>query len=590
MTGQTSKAQIGGADDAGELVELLARQMPFVLGAVLVVAPTAAYVHGLRLGPSALAWNWLIAAIVLAALRGLFVVAYWRLRADMPLWVWRNGFMLGSLASGSLFGWFGWEVTGSGDAPLMLFIIMMLVGLTAGSVASLSADRLVYAAFAISAMGPVVARFALADDETGRWMALLGLVFLVTHLGYSMLQNRTMRDLIRLRNQEKAFSQELAEARDRAERSNSEKTRFLLAAGHDLRQPLYAIRLLLDSLESAGKDLRAERIATIAESVNAISDLLERMLEAARASSKGYQPHLAPVELDSVFRQVGVEFAVEAANKSLDLCFVGTSRWARGEPTLLTQILRNFVGNAVRYTERGRVLVGVRLRGEKLELQVWDTGPGIAEENLSRIFEPFHQLANPGRQAGRGHGLGLTIARSMAELIGGTIRVRSRAGRGSMFAITLPAAAAPPHVEAMAEMLVSAPPERPAAGRLLLVEDHTPVRDILRELLAGWGYAVATSAEAEQALADLAAGGAMPDVIVSDLRLPGAMDGLDLIRTIRARAGFPIPALLVTADPAAPKPGENILVLQKPVGAHALREKLDEAFLLSRSAHAPGNP
>jgi signal transduction histidine kinase/CheY-like chemotaxis protein len=439
-------------------------------------------------------------------------------------------------------------------------------------------------------MGPVVARFALADDDTGRWMALLGLVFLVTHLGYSMLQNRTMRDLIRLRNQEKAFSQELAEARDRAERSNSEKTRFLLAAGHDLRQPLYAIRLLLDSLESAGKDLRAERIATIAESVNAISDLLERMLEAARASSKGYQPHLAPVELDSVFRQVGVEFAVEAANKSLDLCFVGTSRWARGEPTLLTQILRNFVGNAVRYTERGRVLVGVRLRGEKLELQVWDTGPGIAEENLSRIFEPFHQLANPGRQAGRGHGLGLTIARSMAELIGGTIRVRSRAGRGSMFAITLPAAAAPPHVEAMAEMLVSAPPERPAAGRLLLVEDHTPVRDILHELLAGWGYAVATSAEAEQALADLAAGGAMPDVIVSDLRLPGAMDGLDLIRTIRARAGFPIPALLVTADPAAPKPGENILVLQKPVGAHALREKLDEAFLLSRSAHAPGNP
>ncbi|MCA4924527.1 MAG: response regulator [Methylobacterium sp.] len=590
MTGQTSKAQIGGSDDAGELLELLARQMPIVLGAVLVVAPTAAYVHGLRLGPSALAWNWLIAAIVLAALRGLFVVAYWRLRSITPLWIWRTGFTLGSLASGSLFGWFGWVVTGSGDAPLMLFIIMMLVGLTAGSVASLSADRLVYAAFAISAMGPVVARFALADDDTGRWMALLGLVFLVTHLGYSMLQNRTMRDLIRLRNQEKAFSQELAEARDRAERSNSEKTRFLLAAGHDLRQPLYAIRLLLDSLGNDGKDLRAERIASIGESVNAISDLLERMLEAARASSKGYEPRLAPVELATVFRQVGVEFAVEAAEKSLDLCFVGTSRWALGETTLLTQILRNFVGNAVRYTERGRVLVGVRLRGDKLELQVWDTGPGIAEEDLTRIFEPFHQLANPGRQAGRGHGLGLTIARSMAELIGGIVTVRSWPGQGSMFAITLPAAAALPHIEVMAKIRVFETPARPAAGRLLLVEDHAPARDILRELLAGWGYAVVTSAEAGQALADLDAGGALPDVIVSDLRLPGDMDGLDLIRAIRARAGFPIPALLVTADPAAPKPEENILVLQKPVGAHDLREKLDEVFLLSRSAPAPESP
>lgn len=587
MTGKTSKAQAGAAGEAQELVELLARQMPIVLGAVLVVAPTAAHVHGLRLGPSALALNWLIAAFVLAALRGLFVLAYWRLRIKTPLWIWRAGFTLGSLASGSLFGWFGWVVTGSGDGPLILFIIMMVVGLTAGSVASLSADRLVYAAFALSAMGPVVVRFALADDETSRWMALLGLVFLVTHLGYSMLQNRTMRDLIRLRNQEKAFSQELAEARDRAERSNSEKTRFLLAAGHDLRQPLYAIRLLLDSLGNDGKDLRAERIASIGQSVNAISDQLERMLEAARASSKGYEPSLAPVEIAAVFRQVGVEFAVEAANKSLDLCFVGTSRWAMGEMTLLTQILRNFVGNAVRYTETGRVLVGVRLRGETLELQVWDTGPGIAEEDLSRIFEPFHQLSNPGRQAGRGHGLGLTIARSMAELIGGNVTVRSWPGQGSMFAITLPATAGLPHVEAMAERVVFEPPARNSAGRLLLVEDHTPVRDILRELLAGWGYAVTTSVEAGQALADLEAGGALPDVIVSDLRLPGEMDGLDLIRAIRTRAGSPIPALLVTADPAAPKPGENILVLQKPVGARALREKLDEVLLLSRSAPDP---
>lgn len=107
MTAKTSEAQAGGPDEAHELVELLARQMPIVLGAVLVVAPTAAYVHGLRLGPSALALNWLIAAVLLAALRGLFVLAYWRLRIQTPLWIWRAGFALGSLASGSLFGWFG---------------------------------------------------------------------------------------------------------------------------------------------------------------------------------------------------------------------------------------------------------------------------------------------------------------------------------------------------------------------------------------------------------------------------------------------------------------------------------------------------
>jgi len=136
-------------------------------------------------------------------------------------------------------------------------------------------------------------------------------------------------------------------------------------------------------------------------------------------------------------------------------------------------------------------------------------------------------------------------------------------------------------------MAVFEPPARPSAVRLLLVEDHTPVRDILRELLAGWGYAVTIGVEAGQVLADLDAGGALPDVIVSDLRLPGEMDGLDLIRAIRTRAGSSIPALLVTADPAAPQREENILVLQKPVGAHALREKLDNVLLLSRSVPDP---
>ncbi|WP_284177251.1 hybrid sensor histidine kinase/response regulator [Rhabdaerophilum sp. SD176] len=564
------------AGEAEELVELLARQMPIVIGAVLVVAPTAAYVHGLRLGPSTLASSWLVAAVVLAAFRALFVAAYWRYRQGSNLWFWRAGFMLGSLASGGLFGWFGWVVTGSGDGPLMLFIIMMLVGLTAGSVASLSADRQVYAAFALSAMGPIIVRFGLAPDETNRWMAVLGLVFLITHLGYSMLQNRTMRDLIRLRNQEKAFSRELAEARDRAERSSTEKTRLLLAAGHDLRQPLYAIRLLLDTLDAAGTDIRAQRIATIGESVKTISDLLERMLEAARAGAKGFEPRLAPVELDGIFRQVGVEFAAEAAAKSIDLGFVGTSRWVLAEPVLLTQILRNFVGNAVRYTANGRVLVGVRPRKGRLVIQVWDTGPGIEEADLPRIFEPFHQLANPARQAGRGHGLGLTIAKSMAEIIGGDIAVRSWPGKGSLFALDLPAAGRPGVAAATRHATI---PEAsgPGAGRVLLVEDHDPLREILREMLAGWGYTVEVAADAMAALALVDAGGA-PDILVSDLRLPGAMDGLMLIREVRARAGRHIPAVLVTADPAVPDPGEAIRVLQKPVAAGTLRTVMGAAL------------
>ncbi|OYU49315.1 MAG: hypothetical protein CFE31_08165 [Rhizobiales bacterium PAR1] len=581
------------SSEGHELIELLARQMPMVLAAVVVVAPTAFYIHNLRMGSSEWVERWLALALVLGAIRAALVVAYWQFRTASTLALWRWIFALGSLASGSLFGAFGWMAAQTGDGQLMVFTIMMVVGLTAGSVASLSADRLVYGAFAVSAMGPVIVRFLLAPDEPNRAMGVLGIVFLVTHLGYSILQNRTMRDLIRLRNQEKALARDLEEARDRAERSNAEKTRFLLAAGHDLRQPLYAIRLLLDSLDVGDSATRASRVATIGESVNAISDLLERMLEAARAGSKGYVPQLGPVELEGVLRQIGVEFAVDAYSKELDLCFVGTKLWAWTDPALLTQILRNFVGNAVRYTESGRVLVGVRRQGRNLQLQVWDTGPGIEAEDIPKVFEPFHQLANPGRQYGGGHGLGLTIARGMADIIGGDITVSSWPGKGSMFAISIPYADVPalaPELEFLPSHSASADGKAFSGRKLLLIEDHGPVREILSELFASWGFEVEAVADAAQALATIETTGRGPDILVSDFRLPGGMDGLAAIRRLRAMIGQPIPALLVTADPAAPSPGEGIHVLLKPVGALRLRRALDEAICLSISGTAPATP
>lgn len=577
-------------DPQPELVELLARQMPVVLAAVVVVTLVAFYIHNLRLGQNEWVERWLVVALGLTAIRAALLAAYWRLRAVTALLLWRGLFALGSLASGCLFGWFGWVVTESGDGQLLVFTIMMLVGLTAGSVASLSAVRIVYAVFAVSAMGAISTRFLLNPDEPSRAMGLLGFVFLLTHLGYSMLQNRMMRDLIRLRNQEKALARDLQEARDRAERSSAEKTRFLLAAGHDLRQPLYAISLLIDALDTDDRAVRKERVDTIGQSVRAISDLLERMLEAARAGSQGYLPQLSAADLGTVLRQLGIEFAVDAHAKALDLCFVGTTARAWTDPALLMQILRNFVGNAVRYTEEGRVLVGVRRRGGILEIQVWDTGPGIEAEDIPKIFEPFHQLSNPARQHGSGHGLGLTIARGMADIIGGDIAVRSWPGKGSMFAISLamadPESPPAPPPDAVFPLL----PTNDGGCRVLLVEDHGQAREILRELLETWGYSVGAVADAEHAMAAIEAANP-PEVIVSDYRLPGETSGLDLIRRCRERLGASLPALLVTADPAVPPPGEGIAVLLKPVRADVLRRTLDESIKKAdRSRPSPGAP
>ncbi|MCP8939505.1 ATP-binding protein [Alsobacter sp. SYSU M60028] len=584
--------ELYGADrdaEIRELTALMARQIPVVLAAVVIVGVTALCV--VESVHADLGWTgpWLASLLVVTAARAGMLVAY-RLAADRfgPLF-WKAGFTLASLFSGCLFGLFGWHVVSLGNSLLTAFAIMMLTGLTAGSLASLSALRAVYAAFAISAMGPVIVWFALRPQAAEQAMAILGLAFLLTHLGYSQLQNGTFRDLIRLRDHERRLVSEIAEARDRAERSSQEKTRFLLAAGHDLRQPLYAMRLLLDTLEGADMEHRRARIASIVQSADAIRDLLDRMLEAARAGVGGYAPHMGIVRMDDILRQVSLEFAADAAAKSLDFCVVGTRRAVRTDPVLLTQILRNFVGNAVRHTQHGRVLIGARPRGNRLSLQVWDTGPGIHADDIPTIFEPFRQLSNPGRQARRGHGLGLTIARGMAEIIGAPIEVRSWPGRGSMFAITVDLAVGgtiPSSEERLDRKRQAGPPVHEEGVVVLVVEDHPTARAVLVDILEGWGYRTIEAQDSDAALKAVVRAGPAPDIIVTDLRLPGAVDGMSLIARMRARFGRPIPALVVTGDPLAPEPDSDIIVLRKPISSGELAAALASMRNLPENAGA----
>jgi CheY-like chemotaxis protein len=276
-----------------------------------------------------------------------------------------------------------------------------------------------------------------------------------------------------------------------------------------------------------------------------------------------------------VFDRLALEFHAEAGERELRLSFARTRLVVRTDPLLLQRILGNLIANALRYTPAGGVLVGARRRGDRVVLEVLDTGIGIPPEQQQRVFEEFYQVGNPGRDRRRGLGLGLAIVRRLVGLIDADIQLDSVPGRGTRLCLRLPRSRAPaePLPTALAMRLDRALQDR----RVLVVEDDSEVRLGTAHLLTGWGMQTRTArdpAEAQQVVDD----GFVPEVVVADLRLGTPEDGIAVIQRLRERLGSKLPALLVSGDT---QPAElqrirasGLALLSKPVAPAKLRSAL----------------
>nr|WP_246505602.1 PAS-domain containing protein [Coralloluteibacterium stylophorae] len=335
-----------------------------------------------------------------------------------------------------------------------------------------------------------------------------------------------------------ARTEELARATVAAEQANLAKSRFLAAVSHDLAQPLNAARLFTHALAEQAElgEARRAAVANIDGALGSAEGLLAGLLEVSRLDAGGMAPKIEAVALGPLLGGLAAEFGVLARERGLALRYVPTRAWARTDPQLLRRVLQNFLANAVRYTGSGRILLGVRRRGDGIEIEVWDTGPGIAEGDRTLIFEEFRRLD----RRGQGLGLGLSIAERMARLLGHPLRLRSSPGRGTVFSVAVPLAAGP-----------GAEPARPAPalgraprGRVLVVDNDAAVLLGMRSLLEGWGCEVLAAASPEHALA--AARATPPDVLLLDLHLDEDT-GLDLQRRLAAAIGAR-PTVIITAD------------------------------------------
>jgi len=329
------------------------------------------------------------------------------------------------------------------------------------------------------------------------------------------------------------------------ELANAAKTRFLAAASHDLRQPVLSISLLTDLLrEQPVAPAQGALLRRVGDSVQALNGLLKGLLDLSRFDSGAVHARIERVALRPLVDAVLGDEHAHAQEKGIALR-VRVANWAvASDPLLLEQIVRNLVGNAVRYTERGGVLVAARRRGaDRVRLEIWDTGPGIAPGSQVLVFEEFVQLDNPARERSRGLGLGLSLVRRAAAVLDAPVTLRSRPGHGSRFAVELPFAGE-------VETARAAPSTRGdglEGWRVWLVEDDPDVREATQLSLARFGADVRTFAGAS-ACQTAVDEGAAPDLLVTDQRLP---DGSGLAVAAHLHSRHPdVPVLVVTGNSA----------------------------------------
>jgi two-component system CheB/CheR fusion protein len=382
----------------------------------------------------------------------------------------------------------------------------------------------------------------------------------------------------------------LQEAKLDADLANVTKSRFLAAASHDLRQPLQSLAFLQGLLaKTVQGDREKELVKRLEQTLGAMSGMLNTLLDINQIEAGVVRPEVCAFPIGDLLRRLRDEFTYHAQAGGLELHVVACDVSVRSDPALLEQMIRNLVSNALKYTPKGRVLVGCRRRKGLLSVEIWDTGIGIAKEDQQAIFAEYHQVCNAARERSRGMGLGLSIVQRLGELLGHRVRVRSWPGKGSVFSIEVPipkAQAAPePRPDARIDREPDAGLHR--KGKVLVIEDDPEVRDLLVLLLRGEGHRVAIATEAAGALDFIARGGLRPDVILTDYNLPGGMTGLEVIAKIRERLHDPLPAIILTGDISTETlrqaSAQDCIQLNKPV-------KLSDLARLIQNLLPPARP
>lgn len=557
-----------------ELLEHHFAGYPFSMLSAMPFAALSAWLMRDSL-PAGLLWGWFIGFSCACASRYAIAVAFSSpVDSDRELLLRREAAVLGHTLGGLSWGLLGTAaIMLAPDHPENVFVVFFIV-MMFGTYQAANPSRYepAYYAWLLSAMVPNVLAAALHSDPRYQAIAALGVVFLLVITVSGRRSNQLMMETIAKRQENVRLLADLFAQKEALAEANRGKTRFLAAASHDLRQPMQAVVLLVESLQERVHEPGVRRIVeSIRTSVVAMSALLNELLDISRFDAGTVKPQRSAFPVAQVLDRVRSSFAYAAKQKNLTLRVRPSSAVIETDSILLYRILGNLLNNALRYTRKGGVVVGCRKRKDGLLIEVWDTGIGIPEDKFDDIFREFHQLANPQRDREQGLGLGLAIVERTGRLLGHPVQVRSRVGRGSVFSMVVPYG--DPSQVRMSERTRAADSLDGLA--VLVVEDENEIRGAMTVLLEGWGCRVAAAPSGAEVDAVLMKASFEPHAILADYRLPGEETGIGVIGRLRMR--FPDAAGIVITGDIAPE----VLSAAEAARLHLLHKPLRPARLRS---------
>jgi two-component system CheB/CheR fusion protein len=373
------------------------------------------------------------------------------------------------------------------------------------------------------------------------------------------------------------------------------KSRFLAAASHDLRQPLQTLALLQGLLAKKVVGEKAQNLVErIDEALGAMTGMLNTLLDINQIEVGAVKAEPVDFPVNDLFDRLREELTYHAQAAGLALRVMPCALSIRSDPRLLEQMIRNLLSNALKYTQQGKVLVGCRRHKGKLRIEIWDTGIGIPESELQAIFEEYHQLDNAARQRSHGLGLGLSIVKSLGELLGHPIKVRSLHGKGSVFSIEVPltpgdAASLPDHRPHGADE--ASAQTTPRTGTILIIEDDPEVREHLELFLGEEGYNTVTAIDGPSALELAARRTIRPDLVLADYNLPNGMNGIEISEKLRRELNRQIPFIILTGDISTQALRDialhDCVQFNKPVKLRALMQAIENLLAKPPAAPAP---
>lgn len=578
MTAESLTAPTGEtAEDSREAriaayaIDRLYRNWP---GTVLSLIASAFLVGGLL-------WqrvnHWLIVSWILAVtvlkLTNLVLIRAYRRRPPPPQLArrWANYFTFTSLLMGLVWGSIG-VLFFVPDSPfLQMLLFVYIAGLVAGSAAVLSYWLPAFYANAVPAI--LISSVYVASKGTPEYIgiALFGLLYFVVINLVARNQHRLAYEAISLRFDNVELIEQLREQKDVAEQANIAKSKFLAAASHDLRQPLHALGLFVAALSEPGARSESPAIVrNINRSVAALEGLFNALLDISKLDAGIVKPEVRDVLLAPLLDRLSAEYESQARQKDIAWRYGSPEAVARTDIVLLETVLRNLIGNAIRYTSGGQVWLQCTTIGGLVSIEVGDTGIGIPHAQHREVFREFFQLGNPERDRTKGLGLGLAIVARLTALLGHTLTMRSEPGVGSVFCLTL--AVGDAAVAGAAEVASEASISEDSPLRVLVIEDERHVQEAMQVLLQSWGHEVVTVVSGDEALT---ISPPIPDVIIADYRLREDRTGIEAIRRVNDHWGQAITSLIVTGDTSPDRlrqaQDSGFAFLHKPVAPGKLR-------------------